>query len=377
MPYIYSQSWKVTSEGYTLMRALPLDFSDDIKARDISDAFMFGPAFLVHPVTRAMYQVDNPPAATLPTEFLRTPDDQPGLAVQYFAGINFDTPKEKGVDKVVDHDWPGPPLADPPGGLSSCENFSARWEGFIIAPQDGEYEIGLEGDDGFRLYLDGKVVAEDWSQAAVRYRGTKIQLHKDQKVPVKIEFFQGGLERAIRLSWRTPSDFRKLKERTQGVNTVVQTYLPSGVNWYDFWTNTKHEGGQTVDKQCPLNILPLYVRAGSIVPMGPVMQYATEKPDAPYEIRIYPGANATFTIYEDDNETYNYEKGQYAVCELMWNDAAQTLTIGSRKGSFPGMVAGRNLNVVLALPDRNAGLKISSDDVKSVNYTGKSIQVKF
>jgi alpha-D-xyloside xylohydrolase len=377
MPYIYSQSWKVTSEGYTLMRALPLDFSDDVKARDISDAFMFGPALLVHPVTRAMYQADNPPAQTLPTEFLQTPDGQPGLSVQYFAGVNFDTPKEKGIDKIVNHDWPGPPLAVPPGGLDSCENFSARWEGAIVAPEDGEYEIGLEGDDGFRLYLDGKVAVEDWTQSAKRYKGTKIQLHKDQKLPVKIEYFQGGLDRAIRLSWRTPSDIRKLKEKTEGVNTVMETYLPAGANWYDFWTNTKHEGGQTAKKECPLNILPLYVRAGSIIPMSPVMQYATEKPDAPYEIRIYPGANAAFTIYEDDNETYNYEKGQYATYDLMWDDAAKTLSIGPRKGSFPGMASKRQLKVVLAASGQNAGINEASDSVKSVLYTGQETKLEF
>ena len=88
-------------------------------------------------------------------------------------------------------------------------------------------------------------------------------------------------------------------------------------------------------RECPLDILPLYVRAGSIVPMSPVMNYATEKPYAPYEIRVYPGADAKFTIYEDDNETYNYEKGQRATVELVWNDAARTLTVGKRQGSFP------------------------------------------
>ena len=132
-----------------------------------------------------------------------------------------------------------------------------------------------------------------------------------------------------------------------------------------------------MERDCPLNILPLYVRAGSIVPMGPVMQYATEKPDAPYEIRIYPGADAKFTLYEDDNETYNYEKGEYATVDLAWNDAAKTLTIGPRQGSFPGMVAQRKLNIVLALPGKNAGIGDGSTDVKTVTYTGKPVQLKF
>jgi len=377
LPYIYSESWKVTSEGYTLMRGLPLDFSDDVKARDISDAFMFGQAFLVHPVTRAMYNVEHPPAETLPTEFLRTPDGKPGLEVQYFAGINFDTPKEKGIDKVVNHDWPGPPLADPPGGLDGFSNFSARWQGKIIAPEDGEYEIGVEGDDGFRLFLDGRKIVEDWSQSAKRYRSARVKLSKGQDVAVKLEFFQGGGDRVIRLCWRTPSEIRKLNSEEKSVNNLIQTYLPSGSQWYDFWTNKKYEGSRMVEKKCPLNILPLYIRAGSIVPMGPVVQYATEKPEAPYEIRVYPGADAKFTIYEDDNETYDYEKGEYATYDLLWDDSAGTLTIGERKGAFSGMTADRQLNIEIAAPDKNAGIETVITPDKTVNYTGKPIILKF
>jgi alpha-D-xyloside xylohydrolase len=324
-----------------------------------------------------MYNVDNPPPATLPTEFLRTPDGRPGLGVQYFAGENFQTPKGKEIDKVVDHDWPGPPLAGPPGGLDGFEHFSARWEGTLVAPEDGEYEIGVEVDDGFRLYLDGKKVVEDWSQGAKRYRSAKVKFNKGQEIPLKLEYFQGGIDRIVRLGWRTPSDIRKLETEKKGLDTTLETYLPAGADWYDFWTNTVFKGGRMAEKDCPLNILPLYVRAGSIVPMGPVMQYATEKPDAPYEIRIYPGADASFTIYEDDNETYNYEKGQYTTYDLIWDDSDRTLTIGDRKGAFPGMVAGRKLNIVVASMDRNAGLKTGSVDVKSINYTGEPIQVKF
>ena len=377
MPYLYGQSWRVTNEGYTLMRALPFDFPGDVKARNISDAFMFGPAFLVHPVTRAMYRMGLPPAPTVPTKFLRTPDGQTGLAVQYYAGTRFETAKGKEVDKVVDHDWPGPPLADPPGGLDGMANFSAIWEGTLLAPEDGEYEIGVEGDDGFRLYLDGTRVVQDWRDNAKRYRSAKVTFSKGQEVSVKLEFYQGGGERALRLAWRTPSDILALTDARQEVDNVMETYLPAGAAWTDFWTNQTFTGGRTVKKSCPLHILPLYVRAGSIVPMGPVVQYATEKPDAPYEIRIYPGADAAFTLYEDDNETYDYEKGERATVDLAWNDAKRTLTVGERQGSFPGMVAERQLNMVIAAPGRNAGLEPGSDDVKTIRYTGETTTVKF
>ena len=134
MPYIYSQSWKITSEGYTMMRGLPMDFPDDVKVRDISDAFMFGPAFLVHPVTRAMYNAETPPPATLPTEYLRTPDGKPGLAVQYFAGD-----KLRDAQGKSDRQGRGSRLARSaagrilPAAWTDSINFSARWEGMICS----------------------------------------------------------------------------------------------------------------------------------------------------------------------------------------------------------------------------------------------------
>jgi alpha-D-xyloside xylohydrolase len=338
---------------------------------------MFGPSFLVHPVTRAMYNVGLPPAQTIPGAYLRTPEGQPGLAVQYFEGMNFETPAGDAVDATVDHRWPGPPLADPPPGLDGFEYFSARWEGTITAPEDGEYEIGFEVDDGARLWLDGKLVAQEWSQSASRYRSAKVTLQEDQRVAVKLEYFQGGLERVLRLAWRTPGQFRALASNEAALDNSMTTYLPRGADWYDFWTNERFTGGRTVEKNCPLNVLPLYVRAGTIVPMGPAVQYATEKPDAPYEIRIYPGADAKFTIYEDDNETYAYERGQRATYDLAWNDATRTLSIGTRNGSFPGMVADRTLNIVLAADARNAGFTETLLDAKSVTYAGQPLDVTF
>jgi alpha-D-xyloside xylohydrolase len=99
--------------------------------------------------------------------------------------------------------------------------------------------------------------------------------------------------------------------------------------------------------------------------MGPAVQYSTEQPDAPYEIRVYPGADAKFTVYEDDNETYNYERGEYATYEISWNDASRRLSVGPRKGSFPGMTQKRTLNVVLP----------SGKTAKSVVYDGKRVEI--
>jgi alpha-D-xyloside xylohydrolase len=115
---------------------------------------------------------------------------------------------------------------------------------------------------------------------------------------------------------------------------------------------------------------------GSIVPMGPEVQYATQAPAAPYEVRIYPGADARFTMYEDDNETYNYEKGQRATYDLIWNDRARTLTIGARQGSYPGLVRQRQLKLVLATKAPEAGITPAVVS-KQVNYVGKPVVVRF
>jgi alpha-D-xyloside xylohydrolase len=184
LPYIYSLAWKTTSEGYTPMRALVMDFPADRSALDIADQFMFGPAFLVNPVTHA----------------------------------------------------------------------SA---------------------------------------------------------------------------------------------TSRSVYLPAGVLWYDFWTGESHSGGHTISAAAPLETMPLYVRAGAIIPMGPELRWSNEKPADPIELRIFRGANGQFTLYEDDGETYDYEKGQHSTIAFRWDDGAKKLTLGARQGSFPGLLQRRTFHVVL------------------------------
>lgn len=133
-------------------------------------------------------------------------------------------------------------------------------------------------------------------------------------------------------------------------------YLPAGANWLDFWTGETVAGGQTVTANAPINILPLYIRAGSIVPLGPVLQYATEKPADPIELRIYRGGDGSFELYEDENDNYNYEKNAYATIPITWNEAKQTLTIAKRSGTFPGMLKERTFYVVYCSPHHGSGM---------------------
>ncbi len=211
MPYIYSVAWKVTSENYTLMRPLVMDFRTDERVWNIGDQFMFGPALLVNPVTE-----------------------------------------------------------------------------------------------------------------------------------------QGATTRRL--------------------------YLPKTA-WYDFWTGSKVEGGTMLDAAAPLARLPLYVRAGSIVPMGPDVEFAAQKPSDPLEIRVYRGADGDFTLYEDENDTYNYEKGVYATIPLHWDDALKTLTISERRGQFPGMLAKRTFRVVLVDQDHGTGIELTTQPDKVVEYAGQAVKI--
>lgn len=211
LPYIYSTSWKVTHEGYTMMRPLVMDFRTDPQAQGIGDQFMFGPALLVNPVTSA-----------------------------------------------------------------------------------------------------------------------------------------GATSRSV--------------------------YLPAGTEWFDFWTGLKQGGGQTVQASAPIDKLPLYVRAGSILPYGPAIQYAMESVD-PIELRVYTGADGSFTLYEDEGDNYNYESGTHATIPFTWDEAAGQLTIGARQGTFPGMLANRTFKVVFVSPVHGAGLDQSASPDEVVSYTGNAVTV--
>ena len=128
---------------------------------------------------------------------------------------------------------------------------------------------------------------------------------------------------------------------------IAVKYLPKGATWYDFWTNKQYKGGQRVTIETVLDRVPMFVRAGSILPLGPEMQWVGEKAWDNLELRIYPGADGSFTLYEDEGDSYNYEKGAYSVILFSWNEKTRTLTIDDRKGSYPGMLQNRLFTVVL------------------------------
>jgi alpha-D-xyloside xylohydrolase len=155
-----------------------------------------------------------------------------------------------------------------------------------------------------------------------------------------------------------------------------RVYLPAGVKWYDFWTGEVTAGGQDVDRATPLAVMPLYVRAGTILPMGPESEYSDQHPDGVVELRIYPGHDGSVKLYEDDGISYDYEKGMSATIPIQWDDQAKVLTIGARNGSYPGMRATRDFSLVMVDSAHGVG-EAESDAGRSVHYDGSAQVVHF
>lgn len=184
-------------------------------------------------------------------------------------------------------------------------------------------------------------------------------------VPVTDPMYVSSTERR----WANPKeDFSSVKTQ--------EVYLPQGTQWFDFWTGEAFQGGQTIQKEVPIDIIPLYIRAGSIIPLGPKVQYSTEKKWDNLEIRIYPGANGEFLLYEDENDNYNYEKGIFSTIKFTWNDINRTLNISSREGSYSGMLKSRKFNIVVVDSKNGIGSQQSKRFSKTVSYNGKEKTIR-
>jgi len=162
----------------------------------------------------------------------------------------------------------------------------------------------------------------------------------------------------------------KFKARSRRV------YLPKSTGWYDLQSGKFYHGGQTIKAAAPLSQIPLYVKAGSIIPFGPSLQYYNEKPADPITLYIYTGRNGHFKLYEDGEVNYNYEKGSYSTIPFNYDESAQTLTIGKRKGSFPGMLKRRTFNVVWITPNDPRKLNLDRSADQTVTYAGTKITIK-
>ncbi len=153
-------------------------------------------------------------------------------------------------------------------------------------------------------------------------------------------------------------------------------YFPAGTGWYDFYSGDFAAGGQKMTVAAPYERLPLFIKAGSILPIGPEIEYTGQKPDDPIVLYVYTGADARFTLYEDEGTNYNYEKGEYATIEMTYQDATGEFTIGERKGDFPGMLKERTFQVTFVSKDKPRGFAPDKKPDLTIKYTGQETTVK-
>jgi alpha-D-xyloside xylohydrolase len=387
LPYIYSLAWRVTDGGYTMMRGLPMDFASDRKTYSIDDQFMFGPAIMVCPVTE--YMLHRPPenSVLISPEHFKTKDGKPGLTAKYYKDVEFKKLLREQIEPNINLFWYDgwPDFIDDP-------TFSMRWEGKLIPTQTGQHRFHLKSFGPKKVFLDGKELSCNyWS---VEFYTVPVELVAGKEYDFAFETSNAvaGAFRA-QLFWKTPEIHAR--EKKNGTGPICRNgpagashkldlspfsrpvYLPADTKWIDFWTGETLAGGLTITADAPIEKIPLMVKAGSIIPMGPLVQYAAEKPADPIELRVYPGADGTFTLYEDENDNYNYEKGVYSTIAISWNDANRQLTLDARQGSFPGMLNQRTFNVVIVGKDRGTGVEIAPKPDKAVSYNGEQQTIQF
>jgi alpha-D-xyloside xylohydrolase len=190
------------------------------------------------------------------------------------------------------------------------------------------------------------------------------------------------IQRPLIMDWRTDPKVASIGDQfmfgpailvnpvTEEGATSRSLYLPEASAWYDFWSGEKLDGGRRITAAAPLDRIPLYIRSGSILPIGPEIEYAEQQTNEPIELRIYRGSNGSFTLYDDQGDTFAYEKGEHAVIPLRWNDKTATITIGARDGRYPDMSREQKFRIVLV---EGSKARVT----KQVQYVGQEINVRF
>jgi len=242
-----------------------------------------------------------------------------------------------------------------------------RVHGWLTATEPWLY--GPEVESITRKYIDlrYRMLPYTYSEAA------QVTMHGSTLLrPLVMDFAQDETALQQKFEFMFGKGFLGAPVLAPGVQSW-DVYLPRCTSgWVNFWTGQKLQGGQTIKAAAKLDEMPLFVRAGSIVPLGPTEQWTGEKPDAPIEIRVYPGADATFSLYEGEGTNYNYEKGSYSIIPIQWDDRSRKLTIGKREGGFSGMRSERRFESVVV----GSGQIEKATMPVDVEYAGKLVSTR-
>jgi alpha-D-xyloside xylohydrolase len=382
MPYIYSYAHEVTENHSTLMRGFVFDFPNDEKALAVDNQYMFGKNIMVCPVLDPMYfenWIETPAFELLSAE--KTNDSSTTISEisdRYYSGRGFNRLLKDTVSVDMDYS----PFDLFPDDSQKPGELLCVWETELQVEEDGTYQLmtttsNQPWGEKVKLYVDSLLVI---GNSHNMFNGVgKIansNLKKGKKHKIKLEY--------ICYSWETPRIRLSLRKATENDESALpeiskqpvrNVYLPEGNEWFDFWTGKKYEGGQTVRANASMDIIPLFVKAGSILPFGPKIQYATEMQADTIRLRVYQGADGTFDLYEDENDNYNYTKGLSTTIPINWMNDEKVLMIGNRKGNFPGALKNRVFSVVLVDEFTGYGSAFSSEKGKVVSYDGKEIRL--
>lgn len=352
MTYIYSLAGRTYIEDYTMMRGLPMDFPKDKKVYEIKDEYMFGDSLLIAPVTNYMYHTPPQISKLVPKEVFKG-----GVKVKYYKDKDFKNLSKEETSDNIDIYW----YTGRPDYVTDSE-YSITFEGTIVAPETGKYQFQIKSFDTRVIIFNGKELKVELDCNEPYFEFLELEKGKEYPIICKTQNNQTGAAR-FRLYWKTPSDFEKEKQKADKPKTR-DVYLPEGANWVDYWTGKNYEGGKSYTFDAPIDKIPILVKQGSILPLGPEVQYADENPFGELEIRVYQGADGEFLLYEDEGDNLNYQSGKYSLIKFTYTEASKKLKILKREGSFDGMKQERVFKVT-------TGEKV----VQTVNYKGDEVEI--
>ncbi|MEJ2546091.1 MAG: glycoside hydrolase family 31 protein [Calditrichaceae bacterium] len=271
MPYIYSLAWMVTNNDYTIMRGLPMDFSYDTNTYSIGDQFMFGSSIMVNPVTEFMYHHPPEESQLISSKYFRTKDGKSGLKATYYKDADKTILSKEQIDPNINILWyTGRPY------YVTDSTYAIHWEGNLIPTETGKHQFHLLCYDAKRIILNGDTLKMVYTSVEQYTEKVDLEAGKEYEFVLETENRSTGAARMI-LRWKTPAIFAKEQSEVKS-NKNRKVYLPDRTAWVDFWTGEKHEGGKLINTNAPIDIIPLFIKAGSIIPMGPFLRYSTEKP---------------------------------------------------------------------------------------------------